>query len=309
MERTGYLRLIWSSKRWTAAVSRWPPRSSSCGLLRQRRRQVRKQGPGSDRLDQPGLGGNPQRGTAAQPLEHLPRARQHRTGPRIAHEDPTVKGRAQEFDSSVDDRTRSQGRVARVQRAKTSDPTKSADFANAYAERLQPPTSNSSRSTSARRRCADPAADQRDQRRTRETSPAAASGRPPGRAAGAPGPLATETANPGDTMRVVEQAVPASTTRSRREPKRDAAVAFIVALLLGACVDLPARHLLRPLRLRRGGGHGTSACRCWARSRRVDGAPALEAFRSLRTAMMLALERGPGEMGARALGRRSGHRC
>ena len=101
--------------------------------------------------------------------------------------------------------------------------------------------------------------------------------------------VAGETANPGDTMRVIERAIPGSSPVSPR-PKRDALLAFIGALVLGALAiylrdllfdryrsrDEVAKDLGIPLV-----GEIPSARR----------GPTMEPFRSLRAAVALQLER------------------
>jgi capsular exopolysaccharide synthesis family protein len=206
----------------------------------------------------------------------------------IAHQDPAVKGREAEFDDSVE--VQPEERVGLLGFfATTGDPVVSADFANAYAEAFS--TYLDRLQIEQRTEALEPIQKRIDEI-TEELSESA-----PGdpRQAGLQVELqalqdrsATETATPGDQMRVVEQAVPPSSPSSPK-PKRDAFIAFIVALVLGATAiylrDLlfdryrsaeeAARDLGLPLlgEIPRGRGN-----------------PALEAFRSLRTAMMFALE-------------------
>ncbi len=205
----------------------------------------------------------------------------------IAHEDPKVKGKAEEFDDSVG--VEPEERIGLLGfTAVTPSPTEAADFANAYAtafatylEQLQ---------VEQRTATLRPIQARIDEINEELPSVAGTS-----EAAGLQVELqalqdrsATETATPGDSMRVVERAVPPSDPASPK-PKRDALIALIVALVLGACAIY-----LRDLFFDRYGS-AEEASRdlglpLLGEIPKGRGNPALESFRSLRTAMMLALE-------------------
>jgi len=102
--------------------------------------------------------------------------------------------------------------------------------------------------------------------------------------------IASQTSNPGDSLRIVERAAPNPTPVSP-QPKRDAILAFIVALILGACAIY-----LRDLLFDRYGSAQDAARDLGLQllgeiPKGRSNEPAVEAFRSLRTAMVFALER------------------
>ncbi len=204
----------------------------------------------------------------------------------IAHEDPKVKGHEQEFDDSVDVEPEEKVGLMLFS-ALTNDPARSADFANAYANAFT--TYLEELQVEQRTETLRPIQARIKEINEELTSVGGTE------AAGLQVELqalqdrsATETATPGDSMRVVEQAVPPSDPATPK-PKRDALIAFIIALVLGGCsiflrdlffdrygsAEEASRDLGLPLIGEIPKGRGT---------------PALEAFRSLRTAMMLALE-------------------
>jgi capsular exopolysaccharide synthesis family protein len=287
VERTSHFRLIWSSKRWLllfAAVA-----ALVVYLISSR---------SEDKYEGQALGQIVSTSQAAgevlseEQLLSISNIYQElaETGAvrEIAHEDPDVEGRTAEFDDSVE--VKPEERVGLLGFfATTGDPVVSADFANAYADAFS--TYLDRLQIEQRTETLRPIQERIDEitEELAETAP----GDP--RAAGLQVELqalqdrsATETATPGDQMRVVEHAVPPSSPSSPK-PKRDAFIAFIVALVLGASAiylrDLffdryrsaeeAARDLGLPLlgEIPKGRGH-----------------PALEAFRSLRTALMFALE-------------------
>ena len=204
----------------------------------------------------------------------------------IAEEDPKVKGNEKEFEDSIDVEPEEKVGLMLFS-ALTNEPTRSADFANAYANAFT--TYLEELQVEQRTETLRPI-----QARIKEINEelATAGGT---EASGLQVELqalqdrsATETATPGDSMRVVERAVPPSDPATPK-PKRDGLIAFIIALVLGGCAiflrdlffdrygsaDEASRDLGLPLLGEIPKGRGT---------------PALEAFRSLRTAMMLALE-------------------
>lgn len=212
-----------------------------------------------------------------------------RTVLELAHEDPAVKERASEFDLSVKVEPEARTGVLSF-RATTGDPDQSAAFANAYANAFA--SYLNGLQVNQLKTTLQPI-QQRIEQINKELATLPA-GDP--NAAGLQvelqalqNEIATQTANPGDTMRVVERAVPSSSPVSPR-PLRDGLLALIGALVLGASAiylrDIffdryrsaqeVARDLGLPLlgEIPKGQSTGT-----------------LEAFRSLRTAVVFALER------------------
>jgi len=206
----------------------------------------------------------------------------------LAREDPAVKGNEAEFTSSVS--VHPEARVGVLSFvALTGDPELSADFANAYANAFSRYLDEVQ--VSQRKDSLQPLQERINEvnRELQETP----TGDPD--FAGLQVELqalqdqvAAESANAGDTMRVVEPAVahdsPVSPT-----PKRDALLALIGALVLGIgsiylrdlffdryrSAEEAARDLGLPLLGEIPKGRAN---------------PALESFRTLRTAMMLSLE-------------------
>lgn len=205
-----------------------------------------------------------------------------------AHEEPAVKGKETEFNESVSVQPEARVGVLGFVSA-TGDPEESAEFANAYANAFEAYLGELQ--VSQRKQSLAPVQKRIDE--INQELQGIASGDP--RGAGLQVELqalqdriASEAANPGDTMRVVEPAVARENPVAPR-PKRDALLAFIGALVLGIALvylrDLlfdryrsaeeVARDLGLPLLGEIPKGRST---------------PALESFRTLRTAMMLALE-------------------
>jgi capsular exopolysaccharide synthesis family protein len=206
----------------------------------------------------------------------------------ISHGDPAVKGRAGEFNASVG--IEPQARVGVLGFTSTTDDAeKSAEFANAYANGFAAYLNQLQ--VEQRKTSLVPV-----QARINEINAELAE-------LGTTSPdyaglqvelqslqdqIASESSNPGDTLRVIEPAV-ATSEPVAPKPKRNAILAFIGALLLGVAVvylrDLlfdryrsaqeAARDLGLPLlgEIPRGNGN-----------------PTLESFRTLRTALMLSLE-------------------
>lgn len=207
----------------------------------------------------------------------------------LAHEDPSVEDRSAEFDSSVSVEPEAKVGVLGFV-AETGDPKTSSEFSNAYADafvRYLEELEGEQRAG-----VVTPLVEKVNEV-TAELEAA------PAESAEATGlrlelealqdRVAGETANPGDTMRVIERAIPATSPVSPR-PKRDALLAFIGALVLGALAiylrdllfdryrsrDEVAKDLGIPLV-----GEIPSARR----------GPTMEPFRSLRAAVALQLER------------------
>ena len=207
----------------------------------------------------------------------------------IAHEDPAVKDRVAEFNSSVDVSPESRIGVLSF-KATTGDPELSAEFANAFArafasylgglqvEQLKTSLAplqeqvNSIEAELAETPASDPdrAGLEIELRAVQEQ-------------------IAAQSSNPGDSLRIVEQAAPNSNPVAPT-PKRDAILAFIIALLLGAVAVY-----LRDLFFDRYGSAQDAArdldLQLLGEIPRGRREPPVEAFRSLRTAMVFALER------------------
>jgi capsular exopolysaccharide synthesis family protein len=289
VERTGYLRLIWASKGWlalfavAAAVVVYFLSSTA-----------------SDEYESKALGQIVSSGQASGEVlseeqllsltnlyEELAKTD---TVLAIAREDPALQADGSEFDSSVSVAPEAKVGVLGFV-ADTGDPEKSAEFANAYAdafvsylEQLQV-KQRTSTLTPIFARIEEITAELGEAEGTESTGLKLELQALQDR-------VATETANPGDTMRVVERAGPNNTPVSPR-PKRDGALAFIGALLLGIGLiylrdilfdryrsrDEVARDLGIPL---------------FGEIPRGRDAPTLESFRSLRAAVSMALEQAGG---------------
>ena len=207
----------------------------------------------------------------------------------IAHEDEVVKGRESEFDSSVDVSPESRIGVLSF-KAITGDPDVSAEFANAYARAFA--SYLGGLQVEGLKKTLAPL-----QERVNEIEEelAALPAGDSNRAAlevelGAnQEQIASQTSNPGDSLRIVEQAAP-DPTAVAPTPKRDAVLAFIVALLLGACAVY-----LRDLFFDRYGSAQDAArdldLQLLGEIPRARKDTPLEAFRSLRTAIVFALDR------------------
>jgi capsular exopolysaccharide synthesis family protein len=291
VELSGHLRLIWASKRWLvlfaviAAVVVYAISSSK-----------------ADEYESTALGQIVSTSQASGEIlneEQLlslsnlyDELAKTRTVLEVAHEDPAVKGREAAFDSSVSVQPEARTGVLSFD-ATSGDPTEAAEFANAYADAFA--SYLGELSVNQRKSILQPIQQRIDQIEA-ELAELASTG---GSAAGLQVELqalqdqiATESANPGDTMRVVERAAPTSSPVAPK-PLRDAVLALIGALVLGAATiylrDLffdryksaqeVARDLGLPLLGEIPKGRGT---------------PALESFRSLRTAVVFSLERAGG---------------
>lgn len=287
MEFSGYLRLIWDSKRWlllfavVVAVVVYLISSSR-----------------SDEYESDALGQIVSTSQASGDIlseEQLlslsnvySELADTSTVLELAHEKEAVEGREDEFDDSVEVSPESRVGVLDFS-AVTGDPERSAEFANAYAQAF---------STYLRRLQVQQRKDALEpvQQRLEEVE-AELESAPPGASNAASqielealqDQIAEQTATPSDSMRIVEQAAPSSTPVSPK-PKRDAFLALIVALLLGACAvylrDLffdrygSAQDVSRDL--------GLPLLGEIPKGKRET---PLEAFRSLRTAIVFSLER------------------
>lgn len=205
-----------------------------------------------------------------------------------AHKEPAVKGRAAEFDQAVS--VSPEGRVGNLAfSATTEDPELSAEWANAYASAFAAYLTETQ--IEERKNSLSPVQLQIDKiNEELETLPAGdptAAGLEVERQA-LQERIASEAANPGDTMRIVEPAVRRDSAVTPK-PLRNALLTLVAALVLGVIAiylrDLffdryrSAEEAARDLDL---GLLGEIP-----KGRRN---PALEAFRTLRTATMLTLE-------------------
>lgn len=303
MERTGYFRLIWASKVWLALFA-----LVAAGVV------FAISSLESDQYESKALG---QIVSTSQAEGEILTEEQllslsnlyHELAKTstvfdLAYEEPAVKGREGEFNAAVSVQPEARVGVLGFS-ATTGDPEDSAEFANAYANAFS--TYLDDLQIDQRKQSLQPVQERIDEINTELLD--IPSGDP--RGAGLEverqalqDRIATEAANPGDTMRVVEPAVPHENPVSPK-PLRDALLALIGALVLGVAAvylrDLlfdryrsaeeAARDLGVPLLGEIPKGRGN---------------PALESFRTLRTAMMLALEQtvrakangAPGASGA-----------
>lgn len=291
MEFTGNLRVIWASKRWlalfavVAAVVVYALSSSK-----------------SDEYESSALGQIVTTSQAAgeilseEQLLSLSNLYDELAKTRsvfdVAHEDPAVKGREAAFDSCVEVAPEARTGVLSFN-AVCRDPVEAAEFADAYAEAFSRYLGELS--VEQRKTILQPI-----QQRIDEIEGEIAEGGTNGTSVAGlqvelqalQDQIAEQSSNPGDTMRVIEHAAPQSTPVAPR-PTRDALLAFIGALVLGAVTiylrDLffdryrTAQEAAKDLGLTLLGeipkGHGT---------------PPVEAFRNLRTATLLTLERTTG---------------
>jgi non-specific protein-tyrosine kinase len=222
----------------------------------------------------------------------------------IAHEDPAIKGREAAFDSSTEVQPEARTGVLSFS-AITGNPEESAEFANVYAEafsRYLGELSVSQRKTTL----------QPIQQRIDEIEGEITAGGTNGTSVAGlqvelqalQDQIAEQSANPGDTMRVIEHAAPQSTPVAPR-PTRDALLAFIGALILGA-----AAIYLRDLFFDRYRTAQEAAkdlgLTLLGEIPKGRGAPALESFRNLRTATLLTLERAGDFSNGSAASHRAG---
>ncbi|HEY5332410.1 MAG TPA: polysaccharide biosynthesis tyrosine autokinase [Solirubrobacterales bacterium] len=288
MERTDYFRLVWASKLWllifavAAGLVAYGVSSSKSDVYESKALgQIVSSGQASGEILS-----EEQLLSLSNLYDELAKTN---TVLNLAHEDPSVEGHESEFDASVSVEPEAKvGVIGFV--AETGDAETSASFANAYAsafssylEELEG-TQRSTTLSPLLEKVAEVSAE------LEEVAPESA------QATGLrlelealQNRVAGETANPGDTMRVIERAIPGSSPVSPR-PKRDALLAFIGALVLGALLVY-----LRDLIFDRYGSRDEVA--------KDLGIPTIgeipparrdsthEPFRSLRAAVTLQLER------------------
>jgi capsular exopolysaccharide synthesis family protein len=214
---------------------------------------------------------------------------------RIAHRDPSVRGQADEFDASVS--VEPQQRVGVLSfKAETGDPEEAANWANAYADafveytdRLQ--ADQRARSLDRIQTRIDEIQTELDERGVGANDPSVA-----GLTAeleALQSSAAAETAAPGDTVRVIEQAVPDSNPVSPK-PVRDALLAFLGALIIGAIAAYVREALVDRFSSPEEASADLGVAILGEIPKASADVPVLEAFRRLRTAVVVALESASG---------------
>jgi capsular exopolysaccharide synthesis family protein len=212
-----------------------------------------------------------------------------RTVLNIAHESPAVKGKEAEFDDSVD--VAPEERIGVLSfKAKTTSPDLSAEFANAYAQAFAEYLGGLQ--VEQLKKQLGPLQEEANELEAELAETAATD---PERAGlevelkALQEQIANQTSNPGDSLRVVERAAPDPNAVSPT-PKRDAILAFVVALILGGLFVY-----LRDLFFDRYGSAQDAArdldLQLLGEIPKTRKDTPLEAFRSLRTAITFALER------------------
>ena len=214
---------------------------------------------------------------------------------RLAEDEPGVRGNEAEFADSVSVEPEERvGVLAFI--SETEDPGDAAAFANAYArtfadytEQLQTRQRNNALNRIQAR--IDQVTAELDELALTPDDP---------RGVGLRAELealqdraADETANPGDTLRVVERALPPSDPVSP-QPARDALLAFILALVLGAAAVYARETLFDRYGSPEEAARDLGLPVLGEIPKSPDRSMALEPFRSLRTATLLALERRTG---------------
>lgn len=289
MELTGYLRLIWASKRWLllfAAIA------GAVVFLYSSSKENQYESTALGQI----ISTAQAEGDILSEEELLSLTNVYhgladtRTVLDIAHEDPAVQGREGEFDATVSVSPESRVGVLAFS-ALTGDPDVSAEFANAYAkafseylgglqvsEAKKALTPIQARISEIEGELAELPASELE-RASLQVELGALQEQ-----------IANRTSNPGDSLRIVEPAA-ASGTPVSPKPKRDAILAFIAALILGACAIY-----LRDLLFDRYGSAQDAARDLGLQllgeiPKGRGGEAPVEAFRSLRTAMVFALER------------------
>jgi capsular exopolysaccharide synthesis family protein len=207
----------------------------------------------------------------------------------IAHEDEAIAGREDEFDESVGVSPDARTGVLSFQ-ARTDDPGVAAEFANAYATAFA--SYLGGLQVEQLKKTLGPLQDQVNsiEEELLELPPTDSNRAGLEIELGAlQEQIASQTSNPGDSLRIVEQAAP-DPTAVAPTPKRDSVLAFIIALLLGACAVY-----LRDLFFDRYGSAQDAArdldLQLLGEIPRARKDSPLEAFRSLRTAIIFALDR------------------
>jgi capsular exopolysaccharide synthesis family protein len=221
----------------------------------------------------------------------------------LAHESPSVRGREGDFDSSVS--VEPQERVGVLTfTAENDDAGTAADWANAYANGFAEFTDQLQGETRGQ------ALDRIQQRIDEITAEIEQRGVAPDdpSVAGLQAELdalqtraADETAAPGDTVRVIERAVPAADPVSPK-PVRDALLAVLGALILGAIAVYIRELLVDRYSSPEEAATELSLPILSEIPKAAPDVPVVEAFRRLRTAVVVGLDRGgDGREGGRGL--------
>jgi len=214
----------------------------------------------------------------------------------IAHQDEAVAGQEEEFDDSVS--VEPQQRVGVLSfRGEAGDAETAAAWANAYAEAFSQYTDTLEDDQR------DVVLDRIQARIDAITAELAEQGVPPDdpSVAGLNAELAAlqqraadETAAPGDTLRVIERAVAADDPISP-QPLRDAVLALLAALILGIAAAYLREALVDRYSSPEEASADLSLPILGEIPRATPDVPVLEAFRRLRTAVMVGLERTGGQ--------------
>jgi capsular exopolysaccharide synthesis family protein len=217
----------------------------------------------------------------------------------IAHDDPAVGDQAADFDASIS--VEPQQRVGVLSfNAETGDPDTAADWANAYAtafveytDRLQ---------GEQRDRALDRIQARIDQIQAELEERGVGADDPS--VAGLTAELealqssaAAETAAPGDTIRVIEQAVPDDNAVSP-QPLRDALLALLGALIIGAIAAYVREALVDRYSSPEEASTDLGVPILGEIPKAAADVPVLEAFRRLRTAVVVGLESASGGVAA-----------
>ena len=291
MEFTGNLRVIWASKRWLAlfaviaavvvyAISTSKPdeyESSALGQI-----VTTSQADGEILNEEQLL-------SLSNLYEQLAQ-----TGSvlEVAHEDPAIKGREAAFDSSVSVQPEARTGTL-ILSATTGDPEEAAAFANAYAEAFARYLGELS--VAQRKSTLQPTQQRLDEIEGEIAEGGTSVAGLQVELQALQDQIAEQSANPGNTMRVIEHAAPQSTPVAPK-PTRNAMLAFIGALVLGA-VAIYLRDLFFDRYRTAQEAAKDLGLTLLGEIPKGRGAPALESFRNLRTATLLTLERATGSNG------------
>jgi capsular exopolysaccharide synthesis family protein len=221
----------------------------------------------------------------------------------VAHESPAVRGRAGDFDSSVS--VEPQERVGVLSfKAENDDARTAASWANAYAngfaeytDRLQGETRGQALERIQER--IDEIAAEIEARGVAPDDPSVAGLQ--AELAALQTRAADETAAPGDTVRVIERAVPSADPVSPK-PLRDALLAFFGALILGAIAVYIRELVVDRYSSPEEASTELSLPILGEIPKASPDVPVVEAFRRLRTGVVVGLDRGgDGRDGARGV--------
>jgi capsular exopolysaccharide synthesis family protein len=208
-----------------------------------------------------------------------------------AHADPSVRGREDEFDASVS--VTPQERVGVLTfTAEHEDPETAADWANAYADGFaaftdQLTSQQRNRALDRVQARIDEITADIEERGVEPTDPSVAGLNSELEAL--QGRAADETAAPGDTARVIERAVPPADPISPK-PIRDAILAFLGALVLGAIAAYVRELLVDRYSSPEEAANELGLQILGEIPKAARDAPMVEAFRRLRTAVVVALD-------------------